>query len=87
MSNVKPIAAAITPEAVSLFGQMLKTRHGSDQWWDLHAELWRELKLQPWQWPAIARPDDTCVWAAGTGGARWFPHAQQLYRQLAQAAQ
>jgi hypothetical protein len=23
------------------------------QWWDLHDELHRELKLRPWQWPCV----------------------------------
>jgi hypothetical protein len=27
-----------------------------DRWWDLHRELHAELKLRPWEWPAVDHP-------------------------------
>jgi hypothetical protein len=65
------------------FSEMREARDGSDQWWHLHAKLYSELKLAPWEWPAIEHPDAECDYTAGSGGARWFPQAQQLYRELA----
>jgi hypothetical protein len=79
----RPPTTRITPEAVEIFRQMRETRDGSDQWWSLHVKLHIELGLRPWEWPAIEHPDNKCDYLAGSGGARWFPQAQQLYRELA----
>jgi hypothetical protein len=57
-----------------------------DAYLDLQAELWHELKLKPWQWPAVVEPGEACCYPAGSGGARWHPRGQQLYRWLAKAA-
>jgi hypothetical protein len=73
----------VTPEAVEIFRQMRKARYGSDRWWDWHAKLHSALKLAAWQWPAVSRLDAACEYTAGSGGARWFPQAQALYRELA----
>jgi hypothetical protein len=81
--NRPPPTTRITPEAVATFKQMLEARDGSQQWWDLHVKLHHELKLAPWQWPAVVRPDEECDYRPGSGGASRFPQAQRLYRELA----
>jgi hypothetical protein len=72
--NRPPPTTRITPEAVATFKQMLEARDGSQQY---------ELKLAPWQWPAVVRPDEECDYRPGSGGASRFPQAQRLYRELA----
>jgi hypothetical protein len=82
----RPPTTRVTPEAVEIFRKMREARDGSDQWWELHAKLHTKLKLKPWQWPAIEHPDNKCVYpgdGGAGGGARWFPQAQALYRELA----
>jgi hypothetical protein len=62
-------AVQITPQAIELFVAMSKLRctcpspkpptrepcPGCARWYDLHADLHDELRLEPWQWPCVAR--------------------------------
>jgi hypothetical protein len=59
-----------------------------DQWWEHHAILHRELRLRPWQFPAVEHPDAQCPYPAGSYAAgRWRPdeEAQARYRALENA--
>lgn len=62
--------------------QMETVADGSDAWWSLHSGLCIELKLAPWQFPAIERPDAVCTYPPNTAGGMWFPEARRLYGEL-----
>jgi hypothetical protein len=60
-----------------------------EQWWQQHSILVDELRLKPWQWPAVESPDATCPYPEGCYAAQqWKPDlaAQARYRLLEQAA-
>ena len=68
----RPPRSTIMPRAVELFIAMRAIRctcppdkpihrkpcRGRDQWWRFNGELCRELRLEPWQFPAIAHRDE-----------------------------
>lgn len=76
----------ITPKAVKLFKQMQQEQDDTDAsreaWWGIHRELHDELRLRPWQWPAIVDPSEP----VDVRDRTWEPQARQLYRELEQAA-
>ena len=82
MTTINPPLSRITPRAVELFRAMQKLDARSDQWRGLHKELHRELKLRPWQYPAIISPDAPNLYPPNTAGGEWHPKAQKLFRDL-----
>jgi hypothetical protein len=59
-----------------------------DTWWEQHGILHRELRLPPWQYPAVEHPDAENPWPAwANAAARWQPdrEAQARYRELEKA--
>jgi hypothetical protein len=86
----RSLVMQITPRAVELYRQMCRVRcvcppreYGDryvplcancERWYDLHNELHLELKLKPWQWPAIP---------SISGGGR--EGAEELEQELAAA--
>jgi hypothetical protein len=74
----------VTPKAIALFQQMQQVASHSDEWRALHSALSRELRLAPWEYPAIAPPDALPSHPPGTAGGIWFPEAQRLWRELDQ---
>jgi hypothetical protein len=58
MTNRRPITRTlrriVTPTAVEIFRRMVALEEQDDingEYWDLAAELERELNLRPWEWP------------------------------------
>lgn len=47
----------ITPRSRSIF-KALKAATDNDIFWRLQGDLHQELKLPPWQWPAVVDPTD-----------------------------
>ncbi len=77
----RPPRSRITPLALQLFKAMQDCE--PDQWWSLHSELQDELQLMPYQWPAIADPDEgPSDYPADTGGGQWHKQAVALWREL-----
>jgi hypothetical protein len=89
----RPPRRTFSAKAIALFKQMqaldqqctCTSEHDEcracEQWWDAQSELHRELRLRPWQWPCVERPN-----APNTGESQnqgWYEQAQQLYRDLA----
>ncbi len=53
----------------------------------LEQELRAELGLtKPYQFPTLVHPDEACPCTPNSGGAIWWPTAQDVYRALAEAA-
>src|SRR5262249_55603802 len=50
-----------------------------DAWWDHHRVLFHELRLKPWEFPAVQIPGTPPTYPTG----REYPEAQLRYRALA----
>jgi hypothetical protein len=58
-------------------------------WWEHHSILHDELRLRPWEWPAIETPGALPCYPEGSPAAlAWKPdlEAQARYRALEKAA-
>jgi hypothetical protein len=78
----------LSPIALDAFRRM-QTAPTDDEWWSHHSILVRELRLKPWQWPAVEHPDAQCPYPVGSYAAQhWQPNlkAQARYRELERAA-
>jgi hypothetical protein len=55
-----------------------------DRWWDQHEILCDELKLAPWQWPAVENPDAVSPYPEWHANKNLAPdlEAQERYRVL-----
>jgi hypothetical protein len=61
-----------------------------EQWWEEHSILFHELKLPPWEWPAIERPDACSPYPKGSRADQSWKSdlaAQVRYRALEQAVE
>ena len=90
ISKMNPVR--ITPDAVEAFKRM-EAAATDEEWTAAHSDLLDELKLPPWEFPAIEYPDEECPYPAGCHAAEHWqkrrderPHAFELYRELQQAA-
>jgi hypothetical protein len=88
----------ITVAAVKLFERMRRLvcctcepsecRH-CHRWWDLYAELHKELGARLWQWPCIEDPETRNPYRSGSSAYHsWQPdlEAQELWKALASAS-
>jgi hypothetical protein len=57
-SKKKKRRLQITDRVLDLFDAMEALEPESDQWWERHSELHRELKLRLWEYPAYADYED-----------------------------
>jgi hypothetical protein len=91
----RPPRQTFSAKAIALFKQMqvldsqctCTSEHhrcrACDAWWEAHSELHDELRLRPWEWPAIETPR-----VPNTGQSQnqqWYEKAQELYRGLESA--
>jgi hypothetical protein len=56
-----------------------------EEWWHHHATLHDELKLRPWEWPAVEHPEAESPYPEGSNADRnWKPdlEARERYRLL-----
>jgi len=51
----KPRVPQISPHALQLFNELQTHERGSELWWTLHEQLWRELQAKVWEWPLDRR--------------------------------
>ena len=59
------------------------------EWWRQHSLLHDELRLEPWEWPAVEHPDAVSPYPEGSHAANnWKPdlEAQERYRALLEQA-
>jgi hypothetical protein len=63
---------SVTPRALELFRQMESLRRGTDEWYDLHEQLHREMQARPWEYPL-----DSCN----------APHIWEALEKAAEAAE
>ena len=97
----RPLVSRISPRAMTTFRKMLRLEarcrckvdaaercKPCQKSFELDAVIGRELKLSPWQFPAIAHPSEPSPYSAasGTTGALNWPAAQARYHALAEAA-
>jgi hypothetical protein len=45
----------VSPRALQLFLELQTHERGSEPWWTLHEQLWRELGARVWEWPLDCR--------------------------------
>ena len=45
----------ISQHAIQLFNELQTHERGSELWWTLHEQLWRELQAKVWEWPLDTR--------------------------------
>jgi hypothetical protein len=55
---------AITPRALQLFLAMQEFDRSSDEWYDHHAELHKELACRPWEYPLDSAECAAHIWDA-----------------------
>ena len=60
----------ITPRSRSIF-KALKAATDNDIFWRLQGDLHQELKLPPWQWPAVVDPQADKSDKDGDAKALW----------------
>jgi hypothetical protein len=92
----RPMKMKLSPVAINAFRQKMlltcrciadiKIRCRSCQrGFELDMIISRELRLAPWQFPAIAHPDDASPYREASAGAQNWPLAQERFRMLAEA--
>jgi hypothetical protein len=54
-----PPRGPFSPEAIATFRKMRRLRYGSEEWWEMHNQLYDVwLGARPWFWPIVVDPDD-----------------------------
>jgi hypothetical protein len=84
----KPRQVRVTPRALEIFRQMERYERGScDAWYDLHAQLHRELQCRPWEYP-LDSANGWHIWTAlcdALDAAEAAEAAESAHRQVAVA--
>ena len=76
-----------TPEAIALFKQLMTTKRKTAEYHRLNDALGTALKLDPWNYPAIVRPDEPLSYSPAEAGGEWERSGgPALFKALCQAA-
>ena len=100
MERITPAKETYSAKALALFREMVKlesqctcTDDTDEDFcaaccarWDLGKVLFDELKLKPWQFPAVEIPGTPPAWPKGSPANRECQEAQRRYVALAAAA-
>jgi hypothetical protein len=95
----RPPRVSFTPATLDDFRKMVEVEDqctcseppckACDVWWEQNSILCNELRLQPWQWPAVQHSDVRSPYPEGCeADKQWRPdlEAQARYHALAEAA-
>jgi hypothetical protein len=81
----RPQRVRFSTTALAAFRRMKDQPEDSDEWRWCHSVLLEELKMRPWQFPCVRRPDPASTSIPDPHEPWSDAHAEALYRELAAA--